>query len=233
MPDMEEEQGMTLKRLILGLLTLLVVVQVVGSLVASWGIPQVSSRLQLYQTDLLLQATALKPGELSEQELSSVQNALLGKEPLKAALEQYQEVQKEAIATLKQLKQRPALADTPIDASAVLPLVQQQQDLIHQLDLRIGILQAEQNQLTAAQDTWKTIPDPPLADTATVLAGLWQDPPQIYPNPGWLVSQSCAQPSLHPTAAHGVSRVVGARGTGDRPANLYQAVAHWHYAGDW
>jgi uncharacterized protein len=47
---------MTLKRLLLISITVIVVFLVGSSLARSWSEPQISSRLQLYQTDLVLHA---------------------------------------------------------------------------------------------------------------------------------------------------------------------------------
>ena len=49
--------GLMLKRLILVVLTVAVLLQVSLSLVESWSKPQIQSRLELYQTNLLLHAT--------------------------------------------------------------------------------------------------------------------------------------------------------------------------------
>ena len=48
---------MTIKRLILIVLTILAIVKISLSLIESWGQPQIQSRLELYQTNLLLQAS--------------------------------------------------------------------------------------------------------------------------------------------------------------------------------
>ena len=48
----------TLRRVVLVVITLLVSAIMGSALIASWNEPQVASRLELYQTDLLLQATA-------------------------------------------------------------------------------------------------------------------------------------------------------------------------------
>ncbi|HEY9644964.1 MAG TPA: hypothetical protein V6C88_01270, partial [Chroococcidiopsis sp.] len=184
---------MTLKRLILVLLTVFVLFEVGFSLLASWNAPQITSRLQLYQTDLLLHATEIQPGELSAGEVSAVQKGLLGDDPLKAALEQYQSVRSEAQSNLDQFQAQLArlspatassaapspdpsadspgdTADTAIASQQLQQLqltIQQQQTLIHQLDLRIGIIQAQQGQTAVALNTWTTLvgqlPDPTAA----------------------------------------------------------------------
>ncbi len=54
---------MTAKRIFLGLLTLVAAASVVLSLFESWNQPQFQSRLELYETDLLLQASQWKGAE--------------------------------------------------------------------------------------------------------------------------------------------------------------------------
>ncbi|RMF64489.1 MAG: CPBP family intramembrane metalloprotease, partial [Cyanobacteria bacterium J069] len=202
---------MTLKRWILGVLTLFVAILVGGSLWSSFQEPQITNRLQLYQTNLLLHAAASAEGMTAEGG-ASLQKALLGETPLKTALEQYQTVRKAAQSDLEKLESRlqevapaagepgsPNVASTPsprpipsrtVDSSAtrLTTALQQQRSLIDQLDLRIGILQAEQDELAAAQQTWDTLAqaattaDNPAAATAKTLTGLWNEPPRIVPD---------------------------------------------------
>ncbi|MBF2084460.1 type II CAAX endopeptidase family protein [Thermoleptolyngbya sp. C42_A2020_037] len=204
---------MTLKRLILSVLTLFVAILVGGSLWSSFQEPQITNRLQLYQTNLLLHATAAT--EITgEVDGAALQKALLGESPLKTALEQYQAVRKAAEADLAKLEKRLATVDPaalgdsgPPPAASARPIpsrtvdsqatrlttaLQQQRSLLDQLDLSIGILQAEQGDLTAAQQTWGKLAEStaadnsaagsPAADTARTLTGLWNEPPRIVPD---------------------------------------------------
>jgi len=85
---------LTIKRLILILLTVLAILFAGASLVESWKQPQIQSRLELYQTNLLLHAAQWQPEE---------------KEPTPATLslretpatQQYQEARKSAQRNLK------------------------------------------------------------------------------------------------------------------------------------
>jgi hypothetical protein len=69
----------------------------------------------------------------------------------------------------------------------------QVKQLIDELDLRLGILQAQQGQTDAAIKSWSKLSnqssvdtiDPPeasLAQTAAVLMGLWSEPPRLLPD---------------------------------------------------
>jgi uncharacterized protein len=197
---------MTLKRAVLGLLTLIVVLLMGQSLVSSWNEPQVTNQLQLYQTDLLLHTSELK---LANQDGESipVRNVLLDADPVGSALKQYQTVQKEAEEGLirfqtrlgqfpdEQLIPRP---DTPTRKGSRTPAqqlqvaIQEQHALIHQLELREGLIQAEQGNVSEAIEQWRSLLNSPdggqatvdvaIASTAQALTGLWSTPPQILPN---------------------------------------------------
>lgn len=83
---------MTVKRLLLGALTILAIVFVLGDLVSSWSQPRFSSRLELYETDLLLQASEWQ----GDGEGETARKALAGVDPLKTALDQYQKTREAA-----------------------------------------------------------------------------------------------------------------------------------------
>jgi len=225
---------MTIKRLILAVLTIFVIAKISLSLVESWGQPQIQSRLELYQTNLLLHAaqwqgntTNSATPENSTPDLASARNALIGTEPFKAAQKQYEEARQTAQATQEkiaaQLKQlsanevalspdaaNPQLQLPPLDNSPTSEAQRRQlrsslsqvEQLINELDLRLGILQVQQNQSDAAIKTWtKLVNQSPqaaegttsqsgsasvsqesLGQTAQVLRGLWSQPPRLLPD---------------------------------------------------
>ncbi|MDW8203176.1 MAG: CPBP family intramembrane glutamate endopeptidase, partial [Cyanobacteriota bacterium SKYGB_h_bin112] len=163
---------MTLKRLLLGLLTLLAIVIMGNSLIESWSKPQIQSQLELRQTDLLLQASLLD-SETSAS-VQQFQNALLGKDPIKAALRDYEKARQQTSQIQSQVKPQVAAKSELSNLQA-------------RLALRIGILQTQQQAISAAITTWKTLetlePLPPnaLIKTASVLTGLWQESPDVVP----------------------------------------------------
>lgn len=202
----------TIKRWVLGGIALVVFVLLGSSLLGTLGEPQITDRLQLYQTDLLLHATELgspessNPGsgnsEATDPNLVDTRNAILGKDPLGEALKQYQQVRQSAQVNLKQFETRLQRTEAVPAPSSSLPnrsrritepqeqlraVVQQQRDLINQLDLRLGILQAKRNQVPAALETWTNLIDRlgdrsgTLIETAKVLQGLWSNPPRLLP----------------------------------------------------
>lgn len=193
---------MTLKRFILIVLTLLAVGKIVLSLGSSLSQPQIQARLELYQVNLSLHVTALDTGRENSQ-LSS--QALLGETPYADAQRKYEETlefaqtrRSDLKAQLKELSGDSLLSDTAGNNLAQVPdLSPQQQQLraaIQELDgfmgelkLKIGILQAKQDQVSAALASWQGVQQDlsersrfqEIPRTAEVLAGLWQTPPEI------------------------------------------------------
>lgn len=118
MPNSEPNSEMSenpLKRLILLIITLIVVPLLSLSLWSSLTEPQITDRLQLYQTDLLLHVNELG-GEGSDAtdatnatdpevtNLLAARKALLGDDPIQSALEQYQEVRETAETNLQKFQ---------------------------------------------------------------------------------------------------------------------------------
>jgi len=187
----------TPKRLILSALTLIVVLLVGSSLIGSLGKPQITNRLELYQTNLVLSASGLT-NDAPETELQTqLREAVLGQDPLQAALENYQEVRDTTQTGIENLQQvQPGdpseLPATPSPSPETLTLIEQQQRLLAQLDVQIGILKAEQGKVPEAQQTWSalanrlsptaSVREQAIARTTTALQGLWSDPPRIVEN---------------------------------------------------
>ena len=191
----------SLKRLFLIAVTLIVIPLVAFSLWSSLTEPQITDRLQLYQTDLLLHVNELAAAD--DKNLLAVRKAVLGDAPLKTAIEQYQDVRKSAQTNLQkfQAQLKPSTdgssSSSRLETAALSAAsnLQKQQVLLNQLDLRIGLLQMQQNKRETAQTTWQQIadskrditPDMAEATEATrivgdVLSNLWREPPQILPD---------------------------------------------------
>ena len=214
-----------IRRLVLVVLTIIAIANITSSLVRSWGQPQIQSRLELYQTNLLLHASEWQgknadaaKSQDATPDLTAARNALLGSEPLKTAQKQYQESRQLAQTTQSQISERlqelsskelvtppdvakpqqqmPPVAD-PASASQQRQQLQkslsQVKQLIDELDLRLGILQAQQGQTDAAIKSWSKLsnqssvdtiapPEASLAQTAAVLIGLWSEPPRLLPD---------------------------------------------------
>ncbi|MEA5625360.1 type II CAAX endopeptidase family protein [Nostoc sp. UHCC 0251] len=198
---------MTLKRLVLiFVLTPIAVLLAVSALFGSWQEPQFQSRLELYQTNIALQAQAWQSEDSSDRNLQAVQEAILGEQPLESATKQYQEARQSVQANLDkvnnklaQLRSQPEITPIPPKPLPEVPptvktskqgqqqlqqSLQQLQKLLAELDLRLGILQAQQGQTDTALKTWSELQqrsdiNPEFGETAAVLSGLWSNPPRL------------------------------------------------------
>jgi membrane protease YdiL (CAAX protease family) len=194
---------MTIKRLVLILLTAVAILFSGSSLLGSLTEPQIQSRLELYQTNLLLQATEWQLPDSKDTTFKTAQAALLGANPLETATEQYQQVRKSAQKNLNKanqqlakLRSQPVLTSSnpPSPSETTLALekqlqksVSQIEKLIAEIDLRLGILQAQQDNPATARATWEKVEQnssisPQYVDTAKVLTELWSNPTQIEPD---------------------------------------------------
>ncbi|WP_413165134.1 type II CAAX prenyl endopeptidase Rce1 family protein [Capilliphycus salinus ALCB114379] len=170
---------MTPKRIILGILTLLTILLVGGSLIDSITQPQIQSRLELYQTNLILHATEWKPEQQFKPDFDTLRNNIIGENAAKSALQQYENVQEAAQDNLERIQ-------TLEPASQSIIQLKQLQD---ELEIRIGLLQTEQGKTEEALNTWQSFVESNSSENtqqqvelAKVLRGLWSEPPRILPN---------------------------------------------------
>ncbi|MBW4643559.1 MAG: CPBP family intramembrane metalloprotease [Goleter apudmare HA4340-LM2] len=203
---------MTIKRLGLILMTLVSLALVGLSLLGSWQEPQFQSRLELYQTNIVLQAQAWQAQESDDENFQVIQGAILGEKPLENATKQYQEARQSVLTNLEkaknQLAQLPSQPVTtppkPLPAKDDPNLGQQQklqqslnqlQKLLAELDLRLGVLQAQQGQTQTALKSWTELQqrsdiNPEFGKTAAVLTGLWSDPARLLPDAQQLIQKN-------------------------------------------
>jgi uncharacterized protein len=169
------------KRLILVILSILVAALLGLQLLSSVTKPQIGDRLELYQTDLILQASeANSAGSGEGDSWTKLEKALLeGEDPIKASLDNYQTVRQSAEKTLRQFEAQEKAGISLEPGTDVRQNIRQQQALLNQLDTRIGVLKAEQDQPKEAIALWSKLPPTPQTD---VLIGLWSDPPKLLPN---------------------------------------------------
>uniref|UniRef100_A0A0C1N6R5 Abortive phage infection protein n=1 Tax=Tolypothrix bouteillei VB521301 TaxID=1479485 RepID=A0A0C1N6R5_9CYAN len=189
-------------------LTLVTILTAGQSLLSSWQQPQFQSRLELYQTNLALQAVSLEASDSDPASVKSLQDAILGAKPLDAAAQQYQEARESAQSNLEKIKTQlaqlqsqpataPATSQSQSQPPATNPASEQQQllqqslnqvqKLIPELDLRLGILQAQQGKTDAAVKTWDEMQqslgsNSEFGRVAAVMSGLWSDPPRLLPD---------------------------------------------------
>ena len=188
---------MTIKRVILALLTILAIVQIGSSLKNSFSQPQIQSRLELYQTNLVLQVAEFKASPADDFDLNSAVSSLVGENPYAAASKKYQQVREETIASRDKFKSQLQQL-TPKESGSLevanspnnnLPLKAQLREIVEldrfvdELDLKQGILLAVQDKSAEAIATWQRIGDrvdtnSSYAQTANILTRLWQNETQ-------------------------------------------------------
>ena len=186
---------MTLKRAILALLTIFAIARIGLSLNDSFSQPQIQSRLELYQTNLVLHVAEFKASPGDEFDLNTAVSSIVGDDPYSAASKQYQKVLEESqtsrdtfVTQLKQLDSPTISVDgkeiPEVNAVQKRQLQQQiaeMEKFINELDLKRGILAALQLQKTEAIDIWESAidridnPQDAYAKTALLLKQLWQN----------------------------------------------------------
>ncbi|MBD2329823.1 type II CAAX endopeptidase family protein [Alkalinema sp. FACHB-956] len=206
---------MTIKRLVLVALTAIALLFMGADLVASLGKPQFQGRLTLFESDLRLHFV-----EWQGQPDSTAQalRELLGESrPVESALEEYTAAKtlaadnlSNAQKELTQLKQADTTSETILEKLAdktrseqiadLEAQVNQKQKNQDELDLRLGLLyrikpKATTEDLQKSAQLWQNLQESPttspnLADTAAVLSGLWQTPPQLLPQAERLIQQN-------------------------------------------
>jgi hypothetical protein len=186
---------MTIKRVILALLTILAIVQIGSSLKNSFSQPQIQSRLELYQTNLVLHVAEFRSSPGDDFDLNSAVSSLVGQDPYAAASTKYQQVRQESVASrdkfqsqLQQLSQTESSAIEVTDATTnnLALKTQLKQEIVEldrfldELDLKQGILFGVQNKSKEAIALWTQVinrldnPKNRYAQTASVLKQLWQ-----------------------------------------------------------
>ncbi|MEL7510859.1 MAG: type II CAAX endopeptidase family protein [Cyanobacteria bacterium J06554_3] len=180
---------MTLKRIVLSVLTLIVALVMGGSLISSFSQPQVGNQLQLYQTDLSLQASEWNGSGLPDAEVQQFRQAVFGEDALDSAIEQYNEVRTDAATGLLRLEQLVRATPDIEKANSLATTAKAQKQLIDQLDLRLGVVKAKQGRVADAIQTWEKLADRSKEGaTATLLSNLWQDAPTVPDNAADLIN---------------------------------------------
>ncbi|MEO1372867.1 MAG: CPBP family glutamic-type intramembrane protease [Cyanobacteria bacterium J06635_10] len=202
---------MTLKRIILIVLTLVAILFSGSSLIGSLKEPQFQSELELYQTNIVLLATEWEPSNGDGENLQSAKQAILGAKPLDLALKQYQQARTSAETNLaKTQNQLAQIASTPNSQSENPPVTyvssaesqkklqqtaNQIRKMLAELDLRIGIIQARQGNSDTAIETWLNLQknssiNSRFSETSQVLIGLWEKSPYLSKNAESLIKNN-------------------------------------------
>jgi uncharacterized protein len=178
-------KDLDLKELILIGLTLVVSFLIGLALLGSLSKPIVQSQLQLYQTNLVLQASQWQ----GLQTQGKTQQAVLGGNPLDDAVKAYTKVKTTVESSLqsKTAQSEPAQSKAaPSESSAIANLRTQQ----NQLDLNLGLLYTQTNRTETALALWQQLIDRSQGDPkqtvsiemAQILQGLWSEPPRLLPD---------------------------------------------------
>jgi uncharacterized protein len=187
------ESFQLLRRIVLGILTFFVLYKLIFSLIGTIDRPQIQGKFELYQTNLVLVASAWKPtAEL--EDLGALQTAIIGKDFLTSATQQYESARKSDVQAIDKLQHslldlatvNPDQNDTQLlklQTNSINKLIDSAQLEINKIDLRIGILQATNQQPAKAIKTWqKVVTDsaqPSSKNMASALIELWQQPAKI------------------------------------------------------
>jgi uncharacterized protein len=204
---------MTLKRLILSLLTFFAIARVFLSLSGSLTEPQIQSKLELYQTNLVLYASELQL-ETENNDFSEAIAKSLGEDPTAAAMKKYDRTRQQAIEERKifQTKLKSAVTDSEntlpaetqkVSDREIITLRQQIKkqvtDLnrfIDEIDLKRGILAATEKDITSAQEIWQQLitrindSEDEYAQTALVLSKLWSKNPEAMGNAATIIQDN-------------------------------------------
>ncbi|MEM9772299.1 MAG: hypothetical protein AAF889_12010, partial [Cyanobacteria bacterium P01_D01_bin.73] len=160
---------MDIKRLLLTILTVLCVSVTGLSLVSSLNETQIQSRLELYQTNLLLRVVGLDSDRPVAPEIMDVSIDSIGQavragfgqsNAVQQSLSAYETFRKSAEASLETFNERLDNPDDTITAEELFTLqteIKQQTQVLAEVDLRIGLLLAVKQERELAQKQWNPL----------------------------------------------------------------------------
>ena len=174
------------KRLLLAILTAISVYALVFALGQSLSEPQIQSQLELYQTNLILNVAELNQVDNAsnssadnQQKIGSITQSLIGGDPYEMAQNQYQQALTDTEVSLNKLKQQNKAIASETPRQQLKQDIKQNQQLIDELNLKLGIIAAHRQQLSKAFDYWQKVNN---SETAAILTKLWSKSPQIADN---------------------------------------------------
>ncbi|PZO42735.1 MAG: CPBP family intramembrane metalloprotease domain-containing protein [Pseudanabaena frigida] len=186
------DKSLNAKSLLLSILSLLSILFIIITLQASWNNPQEQTKLDLLQTDLILQATQVQDSSKKEPN-DDIFQVLLGdikpQDLYTQALSSYQEVISANKSTLARLDRLFLKADIESDDSQFLSKQRQKsQTSFSELSTRMGLLQVQTGDTQGAIATWNKVTElegqsmSTFGLTAQILKGLWSEPTMLFPN---------------------------------------------------
>jgi uncharacterized protein len=186
--DRQNTSFRSLRRIVLSLLTVFVLIKLIFSLIATIDRPQIQGKFELYQTNLVLEASAWLPTK-EDAGWGELHKAIVGTDVLKSASQQYQTARETDLKTIAKFEEELAQLETTavgnkIDKTVKLEIATIEQTIaaakseIDKIDLRIGIVRAAENQPDEAIQTWEKVRAHARQDrsknVATALIDIWE-----------------------------------------------------------
>ena len=188
------DKSLNAKSLLLSILSLLSILFILFTLQASWNNPQEQTKLDLLQTDLILQATQIQETKLDNASpTDAIFQVLVGENKSQdlyaQALSSYQEVLKASKSNLTRLESLSLSPESETyEPQALSKQKQKKQTNISEISIRTGLLQIQTGDTQGAIATWVTVAElegqsmTSYGLTAQILKGLWSEPTMLFPN---------------------------------------------------
>lgn len=186
------DKSLNAKSLLLSILSLLSVFFIVLTLQVSWNNPQEQTKLDLLQTDLILQANQIADRSPSSP-AGNLFQFLIGdgssQDIYEQSLRSYQEVLQANKTVLERIDRMAQDSSNEVDNSQYLSKQRQKkQNSVIEIGLRAGLLQIQTGDIQGAIATWASIKElegqsmSSYGLTAQILQGLWSEPTLLFPN---------------------------------------------------
>ncbi|MDJ0647606.1 MAG: type II CAAX endopeptidase family protein [Xenococcaceae cyanobacterium MO_188.B19] len=197
---------MIIRRLILAFLTLVAVVNIFDSLNRSFSAPQIQSRLELYQSNLVLRVSDIQI-EDNDPSFQQLIEGVIGENPYNTTTKQYQKARKEAelardnfqnkIESLTVVSNNNSNVEVisekntsqqSLETEQLTQQVSEVERFIDEIDLKTGILLATDDKTEESLNIWQQLlnriddDEDEYYQTGLVLSKLWQNQPEITGN---------------------------------------------------
>lgn len=150
-----------IKRIFLIVITILVAINLIDALLGSLNQPQVQNRLQVYQSELILQASSYQ----TDSSLAKTRDSLLGDNVYETVQQQYEKALEETQQNYQILRQQ----ENNQNQVQLQQALSQLNSLDQELKLKLGILEAYQGDTETAIATWSSLSN---NEIATILTDL-------------------------------------------------------------
>lgn len=172
-----------IRRIFLVTITFLVAIKLLLSLFGSFNMPQAQSRLQLYQSEIVLQASEYQ----TDSSLLVDKEKILGEDIYTNAQKQYEEALEETQNNQQLLEKQQELVEGELEQqNSLKQITKQLNDLETEIKIKIALLNAHQGEVNKAIEDWESLLQseitPAKTQTLETLIGLWQETTAIPPN---------------------------------------------------